>query len=652
MLNEVLILLFFSVVSLAIFKRLNFPSVLGYLVVGMLAGEHAFGWIHASHALEQIAEIGVVFLLFTIGLEVSIPRLVAMRGIVFGIGTVQVVVSTVSTLIIMVWLGLPWQVGLVVGGALTMSSTAIVVKQLTEQYELHTRHGNIALGVLLFQDLAVVPFLVMIPILANPGNESLLGPLSIALAKGAAAFVVIFLFGQYLLRPAIRAVASTRSNELFTLFILLTALLAAWLTWQLGLSLAMGAFLAGIMLAETEYQHHVESEIRPFRDVLLGLFFISVGSQFDWRVIFDQPMAVAILTVGLIAGKGIAIMIITRLAGFEKAVAVRCGIILGQGSEFGFAVLAIALATGLLDITVSQPIIAAIIFSMAVSPFLIRNNQILTGRLYESPTPQNFSSEENIEELAGKIDQHVIICGFGRTGQNLARFLHRIDVPFIALETDTLIVTETWEAGEPVFYGDAAKRSILQHAGISRASVLVISFPDSKASERILQTARELSPDIPVIVRIRDDSNLEHMLDCGATEVVPDTVESSIMLARHALRLLGQSRKKVDRLLTEARESNYAQVRSFFHPENDLQMESSSKHHLLSVEILPTYKGVNRSIDSFKRLKNVRTVALRRDGERSDDPPGDTVLQENDVLIIEGTPDDMRAAEIEIMSGL
>ena len=652
MLNEVLILLFFSVVSLAIFKRLNFPSVLGYLVVGMLAGEHAFGWIHASHALEQIAEIGVVFLLFTIGLEVSIPRLVAMRGIVFGIGTVQVVVSTVSTLIIMVWLGLPWQVGLVVGGALTMSSTAIVVKQLTEQYELHTRHGNIALGVLLFQDLAVVPFLVMIPILANPGNESLLGPLSIALAKGAAAFVVIFLFGQYLLRPAIRAVASTRSNELFTLFILLTALLAAWLTWQLGLSLAMGAFLAGIMLAETEYQHHVESEIRPFRDVLLGLFFISVGSQFDWRVIFDQPMAVAILTVGLIAGKGIAIMIITRLAGFEKAVAVRCGIILGQGSEFGFAVLAIALATGLLDITVSQPIIAAIIFSMAVSPFLIRNNQILTGRLYESPTPQNFSSEENIEELAGKIDQHVIICGFGRTGQNLARFLHRIEVPFIALETDTLIVTETWEAGEPVFYGDAAKRSILQHAGISRASVLVISFPDSKASERILQTARELSPDIPVIVRIRDDSNLEHMLDCGATEVVPDTVESSIMLARHALRLLGQSRKKVDRLLTEARESNYAQVRSFFHPENDLQMESSSKHHLLSVEILPTYKGVNRSIDSFKRLQNVRTVALRRDGERSDDPPGDTVLQENDVLIIEGTPDDMRAAEIEIMSGL
>ncbi len=652
MLNEVLILLLFSVVSLAIFKRLNFPSVLGYLVVGMLAGEHAFGWIHASHALEQIAEIGVVFLLFTIGLEVSIPRLVAMRSIVFGIGTVQVLVSTISTLMIMVWLGLPWQAGLAVGGALTMSSTAIVVKQLTEQYELHTRHGNIALGVLLFQDLAVVPFLVMIPILANPGNESLLGPLSIALAKGAAAFVVIFLFGQYLLRPAIRAVASTRSNELFTLFILLTALLAAWLTWQLGLSLAMGAFLAGIMLAETEYQHHVESEIRPFRDVLLGLFFISVGSQFDWRVIFDQPMAVAILTVGLIAGKGIAIMIITRLAGFEKAVAVRCGIILGQGSEFGFAVLAIALATGLLDITVSQPIIAAIIFSMAVSPFLIRNNQILTGRLYESPTPQNFSSEENIEELAGKIDQHVIICGFGRTGQNLARFLHRIDVPFIALETDTLIVTETWEAGEPVFYGDAAKRSILQHAGIGRASVLVISFPDSKASERILHTARELSPDTPVIVRIRDDSNLEHMLACGATEVVPDTVESSIMLARHALRLLGQSRKKVDRLLTEARDSNYAQVRSFFHPENDLQMESSSKHHLLSVEILPTYKGVNRSIDSFKRLKNVRTVALRRDGERSDDPPGDTVLQENDVLIIEGTPDDMRAAEIEIMSGL
>ena len=283
MLNEVLILLLLSVIGVAVFRRLDFPAVLGYLIVGLLAGQHAFGWIRDSHALEQIAEIGVVFLLFTIGLEVSIPRLISMRGIVFGIGTAQVLVSTLSTLVIGMWMGLSWQAAFAVGGALAISSTAIVVKQLTEQSELHARHGNISLGVLLFQDLAVVPFLVLIPIFAVSDSGSLLIPIVFALAKGAFAFAVIFYVGQYLIRPAIRMVASTHSSELFTLFILLTALVAAWLTWQLGLSLAMGAFLAGIMLAETEYQHHVESEIRPFRDVLMGLFFIFVGSKFDWQ---------------------------------------------------------------------------------------------------------------------------------------------------------------------------------------------------------------------------------------------------------------------------------------------------------------------------------------------------------------------------------
>ena len=292
MLNEILILLALSVISLGLFKRFDFPAVVGYLLVGLLAGQHAFGWIKDSHAFENIAEIGVVFLLFTIGLEVSIPKLIAMRNIVLRIGLVQVVVSTISTIAIGIWMGLSWQAAFAVGGALTMSSTAIAVKQLTEQSELHSRHGNIALGVLLFQDLAVIPFLVMIPIFAEPSAGSLLGPVSLALAKAAFAFLLIFLVGQYLLRPAIRAVASTRSSELFTLFILLTALTAAWFTWQLGLSLAMGAFLAGIMLAETEYRHHVETEIRPFRDVLMGLFFISVGSQFDWTIIFSEPVAV------------------------------------------------------------------------------------------------------------------------------------------------------------------------------------------------------------------------------------------------------------------------------------------------------------------------------------------------------------------------
>ena len=652
MLNEVLILLFLSVIGVAVFRRLDFPAVLGYLIVGLLAGQHAFGWIQNSHALEQIAEIGVVFLLFTIGLEVSIPRLISMRGIVFGIGTVQVLVSTISTLALGMWMGLSWQAAFAVGGALAISSTAIVIKQLTEQNELHSRHGNISLGILLFQDLAVVPFLVLIPIFAAPDSGSLLISISFALAKGAFAFAVIFYAGQYLVRPAIRMVASTHSSELFTLFILLIALVAAWLTWQLGLSLAMGAFLAGIMLAETEYQHHVEVEIRPFRDVLMGLFFITVGSQFDWRIIINEPLAVAVLTFGLIAGKGIAIMIITRLAGYEKGVAIRAGIILGQGSEFGFALLAVALASGLLDITHSQPIIASIIFSMAISPMLIRQNDAIANLVAPDYDSSSRKTEPVIEQAGKKLQGHVLLCGFGRTAQNLAQFFKRVNIPFIAIEIDTDIVSEAREAGEPVYYGDSSNPDILRLAGISSARVLVISFHEAKASEHIARIARQLREDIPMIIRTRDDRNLERLLECGADQVIPDTVESSIMLAKHTLTILGESQDSIDEMLDEAREGHYARIRAFFHSADDVDLDTADNHHLHSIDILGSYHAIGRSIETLSCLGKIKIIALRRNGVRSDSPLPGVELKAGDVLVIEGTPDDIQAAEIEIMSGL
>jgi CPA2 family monovalent cation:H+ antiporter-2 len=425
MFDDLLILLVLSVFSVSLFRRVNIPTVLGYLLVGIFAGEHAFGWLHDSHGLEQIAEMGLVFLLFTIGLEVSIPRLIAMRNIVFGIGVVQVVVSTLSTIGVGLYFGLTWQASFAVGGAMAISSTAIVTKLLTQQYELH-----------LLQDLAVVPFLVLIPILASPLGGSLLVPISLALAKGALAFAVIYYAGQYLIRPAVRLVASAHSKELFTLFVLLVALLAAWLTSKLGLSLAMGAFLAGMMLAETEFQHHIEREIRPFRDVLLGLFFIIVGAEFDWQIFFTETLEVTVMTIGLIAGKGIAVVLISMWAGYARGIAIRAGILLGQGSEFGFALLAVAIISGLISLELSQPIIAAIILSMVISPIACK-------------------------DLSG----HVVLCGFGRTGQTLAHFLKRRDIPFVAIEISNEIVNEAREAGEPVYLGDAAKEDTLGPGG-------------------------------------------------------------------------------------------------------------------------------------------------------------------------------------------
>jgi CPA2 family monovalent cation:H+ antiporter-2 len=554
MLTEILVLLFLSVVSVALFRQLDIPAVLGYLVVGLLAGDRAFGLIQDSHAIEQIAEIGVVFLLFTIGLEVSIPRLIAMRNIVFGIGLVQVVISTLSTLALGIMFGLSWPAAFAVGGALAMSSTAIVTKLLTEQYELHLPHGNISLGVL-----------VLIPIFAEPGEGSLLVPISLALAKGALAFAVIFYAGQYLIRPAVRMIAATHSSELFTLFILLIALLAAWLTWQLGLSLAMGAFLAGIMLAETEYQHHVENEIRPFRDVLLGLFFISVGSQFDWHIILDETLEVAVMTLGLIAGKGLAVTLITAVAGYGRGIAIRAGILLGQGSEFGFALLAVAITSGLLSLDLSQPIIAAIILSMAISPMLIRHNEAIALRFAPEYAGSLDRVELDIASSYSDMQNHVLICGFGRTGQNLAQFLKREGIPFVALEIDTEIVREAREAGEPVFLGDSSNPEILRLAGIEAARVLVVSFTGYKAAEHIAKAVRELRPEVPLIIRTRDDLHLESLLECGADEVIPDTIESSMMLARHTFAALGEDPRAIEEMLDEARAGHYARIRAFFH---------------------------------------------------------------------------------------
>lgn len=523
-LNEILLLLGFSVLSVAIFKQLNLPSVLGYLLVGMLAGHHAFGFIPESEAIEKIAEIGMVFLLFTIGLEVSIPKLMSMKRIVFGIGFIQVLISTISTIVIGLWLGLGWAASFAVGGALAMSSTAISIKQLNDQHELKSRHGHIALGVLLFQDLAVVPFLVLIPIFAQPETGSLLQPMMMALAKGAFAFAVIYYAGQWVVRPATKWIASTYSSELFTLFILLVSLLAAWLTWELGLSLAMGAFLAGIMLAETEYQHHIQTEIRPFKDVLMGLFFISVGTQFDWQTVLDSPLEVFVLTSGLMLGKALAITVITYLFGFERGVAIRSGLVLGQGSEFGFALLALSLSLGLLTLEVSQPIIAAIIFSMALSPMIIRFNGKIAKLIANDYVAKRQNLACHIEKAADDLNQHVIICGFGRTGQSLSLFFKKLDLNFIALDVDASLIKEAWEAGEPVYYGDSSHSETLKHAGIAQAKAIVVTFGEASTSKHIIKSVRHLRPDIPLIVRTRDDIHLEELLKLGADEVIPDTV--------------------------------------------------------------------------------------------------------------------------------
>lgn len=536
-LSLAIILLTAAVLCVALFQRLRLPAILAYLCVGTLLGPNALGWFDVGHEAHLLGEIGIAFLLFAIGLEFSLPQFWTMRTILLGLGGFQVLVGTLSGAIIAAWIGIPWAAAVIVGGALAMSSTAIVVKQLTDQVELQQTHGRLALGILLFQDLAAVPFLVLIPLLATQTEQNLALTLLLMLAKAVLAIAVLLACGRYLLRPLFHEVARARSAELFTLTVLLVCLLAAWFTSELGLSLALGAFLIGMMLSETEYRHQIEMDIRPFRDVLLGLFFVMVGMQLDLALLPPLWFWIALLVVGLIIGKGLLIAGLTLISGYPPRVALRTGMTLAHGGEFGFALLALALQTGLLTSSQSQPIIAAVIITMLIAPLLIRHNKSLSQRLL----PQTGSAETaiNTSALANNHQQnHVIICGYGRVGRNTAELIKSEGIEYLALDLDPHVLKEAWQDKKPVYYGDASRRDILLVAGLEQARAVLICIDTPTASLKIVQHIRALRADIPIIVRAKDDSQLAELRRQGATEIVPETLEASLMLVTQLLLVL------------------------------------------------------------------------------------------------------------------
>lgn len=544
MLKEVLVILVISVITITVFGRLRIPSIISYLIVGIIAGPHALGWIHISDSTRLLGEIGVVFLLFTIGLDFSIAQFRTMKKSLFELGGVQVLVGTISGGIIAWALGITWQGALIVGGALALSSTAIVVKQLADQLELQTEPGRLAFSILLFQDLAAVPFLVLIPLLAQ--GEVTAWVLLITLLKGLLALAAILLFGRWGLRMIFHEIAASRSMELFTLTALLVSLAAAWLTHKMGLSLALGAFLAGMMLSETEFRHQIEIEIRPFRDILLGLFFITVGMQLDMTQLPDIWLWVLLLVTGVMIGKGFVIYLLLRMFGYGAVNSLRTGLILGQGGEFGIALLMLAVISGLLLTRNSQPILMAMILSMVLSPLLIKFNNHLASIIFRRGTIQ--ARDENfrqIEKATRDISDYVVICGFGRVGHTIAESLYRQDIRFIALDTDPEIIKSAWREGDPVFFGDVTHVKILEAAGLKKAKALAICLDNPNSALKALLAARSVTKDIPVLVRARDDSILDKLRNAGANEVITEKLETGIMMAMHLLLLLNKSPQEV-----------------------------------------------------------------------------------------------------------
>ena len=559
---DVLILLFAAVLLVAIFRRLGQPVILAYLVAGVLLGPHGAAVLSEQANMQTIAELGIVFLMFSLGLEFSLPRLIAMRMLVVGVGGLQVLFTSLLFFWLGWWWGLSLPQALVVSGTLALSSTAVVIKQLGEQKQLHTRRAQLGVSVLLFQDLAVVPLLVMIPILARPEiqGSALLAEIAWATLKGLFALFSLLAVGKWLLPLLFHEVARARSDELFVLSALLVALLAAFMTHSLGLSMALGAFLAGMMLGESHYRHQLEVDIRPFRDVLMGLFFITIGMTMDWQLVALAWWQVILCVFGLILIKSLLVLLAGGLMGERKRDAMAAGIMLSQVGEFGFVLLALANHHALLEHQLVSLLIGIGVISIAMTPWLVQKAHGLARSLTDSA----LLTRSEVAQSGLSKHQHVIIAGFGRAGQTCARFLKLEDIPFLALDLDPERVGEAKTAGEQVAFGDASRRDILLAAGLLRARLVIITFDDRKRVEAMLALIKELAGQVRVLVRTRDDSFLEAFKQAGAHEVIPESQEGALMLVSHLLLNCDIPIGRVIRRMELERSSQYRFLHGFY----------------------------------------------------------------------------------------
>ncbi len=652
-----LVYLLAAVLGVVACRTLKLPPMLGYLAVGVVIGPNALALAENSDAVRHLGEFGVVFLMFVIGLEFNLAKLRSMRAHVFGLGLFQVsltmLLGTVATLGLAYFLprfwGMSWQTALALSGALAMSSTAIVVKLMVERLELESEHGKRVMGVLLFQDLAVVPLLVLIPALGAAG-ESLAITLALAALKATVLITVLLVGGQHVMRWWLTLVARRKSEELFVLNLLLITLGLAWMTEIAGLSLALGAFIAGMLISETEYKHQVETDIRPFHDVLLGLFFISIGMLLDWRLVLERwPLVLLLMTVPVLF-KAVLVTLLAKGLGSSWGISLRAGLYLAQAGEFGFVLLTLAQQNALVPPALLNPILASMVLSMLATPFIIMYSNRIVMKLVSSDWLQQSLQMTTIARKSINSNKHVIICGYGRCGQNLARMLEGEGIPYMALDLDPDRVRQAAAAGDSVVFGDAARLQALMAAGLSRASALVVTYVEIQGALKVLDHARAHAPQVPVIIRTRDDHDLERLQEAGAAEVVPEAIEGSLMLASHALALVGVPMRRVIRVVQNQRDARYSLLRGYFHGTDDDSVDEMHHERLASFTLPLGAKSIGKPIGHLAlHALGVRVVNLRRSNGRSMVAQDDTPLEDGDTLVLSGIPENLSIAEHKLL---
>ncbi|QQS47065.1 MAG: cation:proton antiporter [Acidobacteriota bacterium] len=652
--KDLLILLLASIPIAFISHRLRLPAIVGFMLTGILIGPSALGLIDDAHAIEMMAEIGVALLLFTIGLEFSLKNLMSMKRLVLGAGGGQVVITTLLVLGLMKLTGRPTGQDLFYGFLLALSSTAIVLKSYADRLEIDTMHGRAGIGILLFQDLCIVPMMLLIPILSGQQGAT---PASIALTLGKAAAVIVgIIFAARTVVPfLLYHVVQLRSSEVFIIFVVLVSLGTAWLTSHFGLSMALGAFLAGLVLSESEYSHQIVSDILPFRDVFNSIFFISIGMLLSLTVLTQNLAVVLAWLAGIILIKMLIVTIVVRLLGYSMRISITVGIGLAQVGEFSFILAKLGNDQALIGQMDYQIFLAASILSMIATPFLIKAAPAIGQWVQSRLETEQAADEEEKAASAEKLSNHVIVVGYGMNGRNLSKVLHRVGIPYLVLELNPETVRRYQTAGVPIYFGDAGRQQVLHHFGVSRAVIMVLAISDPLTTRRAVALARELNPDLHIIVRTRYMSEVTDLFDLGASEVIPEEFETGIEIFSRVLKQYGVSRNVIENEVLEIRKEGYEMLRSTSLPvvEPGRLTEAFASSNADTVYVRHGSPSVGKTLKDLdlRHVTGVTVTAVVRNGVMDINPGSDFRLEAEDILVLIGNTDCVEKAMDYVTTG-
>lgn len=641
LLLDLVLILIASVAAAFIFNRLRQPTIVGFMLAGVLIGPYGFGLIKDTKEIETLVEIGVMLLLFTIGLEFSLHRLLEMKRLVLLGGGLQVLLTTAVVTLAVYASGRALPQAVFFGFLFALSSTAIVLRSYVERAETDAPHGKAAIGILLFQDLSVVPMMLLIPVLGGQGGTSFLeiawtlgsALLAIAAIVFAARFFVPFLMNQ---------IVRLRSPEVFIIFVVLIGLGTAYLTSLFGLSLALGAFIAGLVLSESEYNHQITADILPLRDVFNSIFFVSIGMLLSLSNLLSELLFVLLLTVGLIVGKAIIVWAVVSFLGFSLRISAMAALGLAQIGEFSFIIALAGISQGILSPSDYQIFLGAAILSMMATPFFIKASPRF-GHLIQNLFASHLSPIHETQERSEKSDlkNHVIIVGFGLNGQNLAKGLRRAETPYLVVELNPEIVRAARQNGEKVIYGDATRREILHHSGVKDAQVLVVAISDPTATRHIVGFARQMNPDLHIIVRTRYVAEVAELIRLGADDVIPEEFETGVEIFSRVLQVYQFEQLEIQARVAEIRRECYQILRAPTSLETKLETDELVSISTETFGIKPDSAADGKTLGelNLRSLTGASVVAVVRDGQRETNPGADYRLVAGDILLLLGTPE-------------